>query len=73
MFQAFNNIIIEKNWSNLFNCHSYGYDSNLYSFVDIIPYEIIGGAEIINDMRVARNLPHIATKDIRESLEKYLK
>ena len=33
--------------------------------------EIIGGAEMSDDMRVARKLPHIAAKEIRESIEKY--
>ncbi|GAG82609.1 unnamed protein product, partial [marine sediment metagenome] len=38
-----------------------------------IPHETIGGAEMADDMRVARKLPHIAAKEIRESLEKYSK
>ena len=54
----------------MFNCFPYGYDANFQLFADIIPHEIIGGAEIANDMGVARILPHIVAKNIRESLEK---
>ncbi|MEJ2293852.1 MAG: hypothetical protein P8Y23_03715 [Candidatus Lokiarchaeota archaeon] len=41
-------------------------------FGDIIPHEIIGGAEMADDMRVARKLPHIAALEIRNSLEEVL-
>ncbi len=72
VFQALDDIKIDKNRNILFNCCPYGYDANFHFFADIIPHEIIGGAEMADDMRVARMLPHIAAKDIRESLEKYL-
>ena len=41
-------------------------------FADIIPHEVIGGAEMADDMRVARKLPHVAAEEIRNSLKKYL-
>ena len=50
---------------------TYGYDAEFHLFGDIIPNEIIGGTEMADDMRVARKLPHIAAKEIRESIEKY--
>lgn len=72
IFQALDGLEIDKNRNILFNCCPYGYDANFHMFADIIPHEIIGGAEMADDMRVARKLPHLAAKEIRESLEKYL-
>jgi diadenosine tetraphosphate (Ap4A) HIT family hydrolase len=72
IFQALDDIEIDKNRNILFNCCPYGYDADFHMFADIIPHEIIGGAEMADDMRVARKLPHIAASEIRKSLEKYL-
>ena len=72
IFQALDDLGIEKNRNILFNCCPYGYDADFHMFADIIPHEVIGGAEMADDMRVARKLPHIAAKEIRNSLEKYL-
>jgi galactose-1-phosphate uridylyltransferase len=69
VFQALDNIGIEKNRNILFNCCPYGYDENFHLFGDIIPHETIGGAEMAEDMRVARKLPHIAASEIRKSIE----
>jgi UDPglucose--hexose-1-phosphate uridylyltransferase len=72
IFQALDDIKIDKNRNILFNCCPYGYDADFHMFADIIPHEIIGGAEMADDMRVARKLPHIAADEIRNSLKKYL-
>ncbi|UCD02035.1 MAG: hypothetical protein JSV23_03150 [Promethearchaeota archaeon] len=72
IFQALDDLKIDKNRNILFNCCPYGYDADFHMFSDIIPHEIIGGAEMADDMRVARKLPHIAAKEIRNSLKKYL-
>ncbi|MHA1987866.1 MAG: hypothetical protein ACW98D_14620 [Promethearchaeota archaeon] len=72
IFQALDDIEIDKNRNILFNCCPYGYDADFHMFADIIPHEIIGGAEMADDMRVARKLPHVASAEIRKSLEKYL-
>ncbi len=72
IFQALDDIEIDKNRNILFNSCPYGYYANFHLFADIIPHEVIGGAEMAEDMRVARKLPHIAAKEVRESLEKYL-
>ncbi|MFX1503985.1 MAG: hypothetical protein ACFFDH_23690 [Promethearchaeota archaeon] len=69
IFQALDDLKIEKNRNILFNCCPYGYDADFHLFADIIPHEVIGGAEMADDMRVARKLPHIAAKEIRESLK----
>ena len=71
IFQALDDIKVERNRNILFNCCPYGYDANFHLFGDIIPHEIIGGAEMSDDMRVARKLPHIAAKEVRESIKKY--
>jgi len=73
IFQALDDINIDKNRNILFNSCPFGYDAKFHMFADIIPHETIGGLELLEDMRVARKLPHIAAKEIRESLEKYLK
>lgn len=72
IFQALDDIKIDKNRNILFNSCPYGYDADFHMFADIIPHEIIGGAEMADDMRVARKLPHIAAEEIRNSLKKYL-
>ncbi|HUW90866.1 MAG TPA: hypothetical protein VMV43_10195 [Candidatus Nanopelagicaceae bacterium] len=72
IFQGLDDISIDQNRNILFNCCPFHYDANFHLFGDIIPHEIIGGAEMVDDMRVARKLPHIAAAEIRESLEKYL-
>ncbi|MFX1575093.1 MAG: hypothetical protein ACFFB0_20340 [Promethearchaeota archaeon] len=72
IFQALDDIEIDRNRNILFNSCPFGYDADFHLFADIIPHEIIGGAEMADDMRVARKLPHIAAKEIRDSLQKYL-
>jgi UDPglucose--hexose-1-phosphate uridylyltransferase len=72
IFQALDDINIDQNRNILFNCCPYGYDDDFHLFGDIIPHEIIGGAEMADDMRVARKLPHIAALEIRKSLSKYI-
>ena len=69
IFQALDEIGVERNRNILFNCCPYGYDSQFHLFGDIIPHEIIGGAEMADDMRVARKLPHIAASEIRFSIQ----
>ena len=73
IFIALDNIGIDPNRNIIFNCCPYGYDANFHMFGDIIPHEVIGGAEMADDMRVARKLPHIAASEIRDSLEEVLK
>jgi UDPglucose--hexose-1-phosphate uridylyltransferase len=70
IFAALDELKVEKNRNILFNCCPYGYDANFHLFGDIIPHEVIGGAEMADDMRVARKLPHIAAAEIRQNLDK---
>ncbi len=72
IFQGLDDISIDKNRNILFNGCPFHYDANFHLFGDIIPHEIIGGAEMVDDMRVARKLPHIAAKEIRNSIQKYI-
>ena len=72
IFQGLDDISIDRNRNILFNCCPFHYDANFHLFGDIIPHEIIGGAEMVDDMRVARKLPHIAAKEIRNSIQKYI-
>jgi len=68
IFLGLDNIGIDKNRNILFNCCPYGYDADFHMFGDIIPHEIIGGAEMADDMRVARKLPHEAAAEIRQGI-----
>jgi len=68
IFVALDDIEIDKNRNILFNCCPYGYDADFHLFGDIIPHEIIGGAEMADDMRVARKLPHEAADEIRRAI-----
>lgn len=72
IFLALDNLGIDSNRNILFNGCPYGYDADFHMFGDIIPHEIIGGAEMADDMRVARKLPHLAALEIRKSLEEVL-
>jgi len=72
LFQALDDIYIDKNRNILFQSCPFGYDADFHMFGDIIPHEVIGGAEMADDMRVARMLPHLAAEEIRKSLEKYI-
>ena len=72
IFQGLDDISIDKNRNILFNSCPFHYDANFHLFGDIIPHEIIGGAEMADDMRVARKLPHIAASEIRKAIEKYI-
>ncbi len=68
IFIGLDNLNIDKNRNIIFNCCPYGYDADFHMFGDIIPHEIIGGAEMADDMRVARKLPHEAAAEIRQGI-----
>ncbi len=65
IFKALDDLNIDKNRNILFNCCPYGYDADFHMFGDLIPHEIIGGAEMADDMRVARKLPEDVASEIR--------
>lgn len=68
IFKALDDLGVEKNRNVLFNCCPYGYDANFHMFAEIIPFETIGGAEMADDMRVARKLPEDAAREIRNAI-----
>jgi len=51
---------------------TYGYDAEFHMFGDIIPNEIIGGAEMADDMRVARKLPEDTAAEIRKAISYWI-
>ncbi|MHA1292566.1 MAG: hypothetical protein ACTSQJ_07870 [Promethearchaeota archaeon] len=69
IFNALDKLKVNKNRNILFNCCPYGYDANFHLFGDIIPHEIIGGAEMADDMRVARKLPESVAEEIRNEFK----
>jgi UDPglucose--hexose-1-phosphate uridylyltransferase len=66
VFHALDKLNIDKNRNIIFNSCPFGYDADFHLFGDIIPHEIIGGAEMAEDMRVARKLPEDTAKEIQE-------
>jgi len=68
IFKALDSLNIERNRNILFNSCPYGYDANFHLFGDIIPHEIIGGAEMADDMRVARKMPEESATEIRKAI-----
>jgi len=68
VFKALDDIDINENRNILFNSCPYGYDANFHMFGDIIPHEIIGGAEMADDMRVARKMPEDVAEEIRKTI-----
>ncbi|MBD3340662.1 MAG: hypothetical protein GF353_16260 [Candidatus Lokiarchaeota archaeon] len=70
IFIALDKLEIDNNRNILFNCCPFGYNADFHMFGDIIPHEIIGGAEMADDMRVARMLPHEAAAEIRNAMSK---
>ena len=65
IFKALDDLGVESNRNIIFNCCPYGYDADFHMFGDIIPHEIIGGAEMADDMRVARKLPEENASELR--------
>ncbi len=68
IFKALDEIDVNENRNIIFNSCPFGYDANFHLFADIIPYEIIGGAEMMDNMRVARKLPEDIAKEIKSVL-----
>ena len=68
IFGALDNINVDKNRNILFTSVPYGYDADFHLFGDIIPHEIIGGAEMSDDMRVARKSPYEVAEEIRNAI-----
>ncbi len=65
IFKALDDLNVEENRNIIFNCCPYGYDAEFHMFGDIIPHEIIGGAEMADNMRVARKMPEDVAAEIR--------
>ncbi len=56
----------------IWNTRPYGYQNDFHIFGDILPHEFIGGAEMAEDMRVARISPWTVAEDLRKIIqEKY--
>jgi len=68
IFAALDNIKVDKNRNILFTGVPFGYDADFHFFSDLIPHEIIGGAEMADDMRVARKSPNDTAEEIRNAI-----
>ncbi|MCK4281119.1 MAG: hypothetical protein KAX10_03310 [Candidatus Lokiarchaeota archaeon] len=71
IWSALNDIFANPNRNIILNMKPYGYEkSHFHLFGDILPYEFVGGAEMADDMRVARLLPENVAKELRKIIHK---
>ena len=66
--KAMTKLGIEQNRNLIFNTKPYGYESYFHVFLDLIPYETIGGAEMADSMRVVRISPLVVADDMRNAM-----
>jgi UDPglucose--hexose-1-phosphate uridylyltransferase len=66
--KAMTKLGIEQNRNLIFNTKPHGYDSYFHLFLDLIPFETIGGAEMADSMRVVRISPLVVADDMRNAM-----
>ncbi|NMC04018.1 MAG: HIT domain-containing protein [Candidatus Lokiarchaeota archaeon] len=66
--KALNTLGVEKNRNLIINTKPHGYDSYFHVFLDFIPFETIGGAEMADSMRVVRISPLVVAEDMRNAI-----
>lgn len=72
IFQAMDDVGVNPNRNILFNTRPSGYETDFHIFGDILPFEFVGGAELLDDMRVIRLSPQTAAEQLRKVIkEKY--
>jgi len=68
---ALNDLGVNRHRNIIINIKPFGYEkANFHFFGDILPYEFVGGAEMADDMRVARLLPERVAKNLRKIIQK---
>ncbi|MEM0125745.1 MAG: hypothetical protein QXU36_05730, partial [Thermofilum sp.] len=65
---AMDKVGIARDRNVLFYSLPFGYSSYFHLFVDVIPFESIGGIEMLDSVRVARVVPEEAASQLREAL-----
>ncbi len=66
--KALNKLGVERNRNLIINTKPHGYDSYFHVFLDLIPFETIGGAEMADSMRVVRTNPVVVADDMRKAI-----
>jgi UDPglucose--hexose-1-phosphate uridylyltransferase len=64
--KVLNKLDIERNRNLVINTKPHGYESYFHVFLDLIPFETIGGAEMADSMRVVRVSPLVVAEDMRK-------
>lgn len=64
-----NDLGVNPSRNILFNSKPVGYNSFFHLFGDILPFEFVGGAEMVDDMRVVRMSPKKFAEDCRSIIE----
>ena len=66
LMSALNDLGVNPNRNIIFNTKPFGYEKSYFHlFGDILPYEYIGGAEMMDDMRVVRESPNVIASKLR--------
>ncbi len=71
IWSALNELDVNRHRNIIINTKPYGYEkANFHLFGDILPYEFVGGAEMADDMRVARLLPENVAESLKTIIQK---
>ncbi|MHA1339825.1 MAG: HIT domain-containing protein [Promethearchaeota archaeon] len=68
--EVLNDLNVNPNRNIIINTRPYGYDSEFHLFGDILPFELVGGAEMSDDMRVVRVSPTNFAEKCRKIIKK---
>lgn len=66
--KALDRVGVSKDRNVLIYNNPYGYESFFHIFVDIIPFERIGGIEMLDSVRVARYSPEDVAEELRKAV-----
>lgn len=66
--KALDRVGVSRDRNVLIYSNPYGYESFFHIFVDIIPFERIGGIEMLDSVRVARYSPEDVAEELRNAI-----
>lgn len=60
---------VEKDRNIVFVQRPFGYDSFFHMFIDILPFEIVGGKELMGTSRVMKSNPFSIASEVKKAME----
>ncbi len=69
--RALDAIGVDKNRNVLIYSNPYGYKSEFHLFIDLVPFERIGGIEMLDSCRVARRAPEDVAEELRKAIKEH--